>query len=179
MQTVVNRLACCTVRVHAMVKAPDGAHELIQPNAKDRQRSEHREAWVKFTFFSAIPTFDAGQEFRCGRISEFSHASVLIRNERNPIYASDEIHLWNRLRFGKWFRFPQWSTQRRIWAFIALCDYGSLWLYHGSWSRIEGITADYRPVERFKRKERIESARCCNRPATLGISCGSAFSDDR
>ena len=23
------------------------------------------------------------------------------------------------------------------WAFIALCDDGSLWLYHGSWSRIE------------------------------------------
>jgi len=32
------------------------------------------------------------------------------------------------------------------WAFIALCDDGSLWLYHGSWSRIENIpqtTADY------------------------------------
>jgi hypothetical protein len=30
------------------------------------------------------------------------------------------------------------------WAFIALCDDGSLWLYHGSWSRIENIpqTAD-------------------------------------
>ncbi|MBV9106517.1 MAG: hypothetical protein JO313_10895 [Verrucomicrobia bacterium] len=25
------------------------------------------------------------------------------------------------------------------WAFIALCDDGSLWLYHGSWSRLEGI----------------------------------------
>ena len=25
------------------------------------------------------------------------------------------------------------------WAFIALCDDGSLWLYHGSWSRIENI----------------------------------------
>jgi hypothetical protein len=25
------------------------------------------------------------------------------------------------------------------WAFIALCDDGSLWLYHGSWSRIEDI----------------------------------------
>jgi hypothetical protein len=30
------------------------------------------------------------------------------------------------------------------WAFVALCDDGSLWLYHGSWSRIENIpqTAD-------------------------------------
>ena len=30
------------------------------------------------------------------------------------------------------------------WAFIALCDDGSMWLYHGSWSRIENIpqTAD-------------------------------------
>ncbi len=25
------------------------------------------------------------------------------------------------------------------WAFIALCDDGSLWLYRGSWSRIESI----------------------------------------
>ena len=25
------------------------------------------------------------------------------------------------------------------WAFVALCDDGSLWLYHGSWSRIENI----------------------------------------
>jgi hypothetical protein len=32
------------------------------------------------------------------------------------------------------------------WAFIALCDDGSLWLYHGSWSRIENVpqtTGDY------------------------------------
>ena len=27
----------------------------------------------------------------------------------------------------------------RDWAFIALCDDGSLWLYHGSWSRIENV----------------------------------------
>lgn len=25
------------------------------------------------------------------------------------------------------------------WAFIALCDDGSLWLYHGSWSRIQNM----------------------------------------
>ena len=25
------------------------------------------------------------------------------------------------------------------WAFIALCDDGSLWLYHGSWSQMESI----------------------------------------
>ena len=25
------------------------------------------------------------------------------------------------------------------WAFVALCDDGSLWLYHGSWSHIENI----------------------------------------
>jgi hypothetical protein len=25
------------------------------------------------------------------------------------------------------------------WAFVALCDDGSLWLYHGSWSQIEAI----------------------------------------
>ena len=27
----------------------------------------------------------------------------------------------------------------RDWAFIALCDDGSLWLYHGSWLRIENV----------------------------------------
>ena len=27
----------------------------------------------------------------------------------------------------------------REWAFIALCDDGSLWLYHGSWLRIENV----------------------------------------
>lgn len=25
------------------------------------------------------------------------------------------------------------------WAFIALCDDGSLWLYHGSWLQIENV----------------------------------------
>jgi hypothetical protein len=25
------------------------------------------------------------------------------------------------------------------WAFVALCDDGSIWLYHGSWSQIEAI----------------------------------------
>jgi hypothetical protein len=25
------------------------------------------------------------------------------------------------------------------WAFVALCDDGTLWLYHGSWSQIENI----------------------------------------
>ena len=29
--------------------------------------------------------------------------------------------------------------QSKDWAFIALCDDGSLWLYHGSWSRIENV----------------------------------------
>ena len=29
--------------------------------------------------------------------------------------------------------------EEKDWAFIALCDDGSLWLYHGSWSRIESI----------------------------------------
>jgi hypothetical protein len=43
--------------------------------------------------------------------------------------------------------------------FIALCDDGSLWLHHGSWSRIENILSDYLLVERFRRKERVELAR--------------------
>ena len=29
------------------------------------------------------------------------------------------------------------------WAFIALCDDGSMWLYHGSWSRIESVPQTY------------------------------------
>jgi hypothetical protein len=47
------------------------------------------------------------------------------------------------------------------WAFIALCDDGSLWLYHGSWSRIEGIPQTTN-VERFRRNERIEMAAHCS-----------------
>src|ERR1700720_2363083 len=38
---------------------------------------------------------------------------------------------------------------KKDWAFIALCDDGSLWLYHGSWSQIEGCTADYLSVVQF------------------------------
>jgi hypothetical protein len=30
--------------------------------------------------------------------------------------------------------------EEKDWAFIALCDAGSLWLYHGSWSRIKSIS---------------------------------------
>ena len=29
--------------------------------------------------------------------------------------------------------------EEKDWAFIALCDDGSLWLYHGSWLQIENI----------------------------------------
>jgi hypothetical protein len=58
------------------------------------------------------------------------------------------------------------------WAFIALCDYGSLWLYHGSWSRIEGIPQTTN-VERFRRNERIEMAALQGQPTRQRIGRGA------
>ena len=34
---------------------------------------------------------------------------------------------------------PEQLRFEKDWAFVALCDDGSLWLYHGSWSRIESV----------------------------------------
>ena len=48
----------------------------------------------------------------------------------------------NRMKAALVRKVVQISTMvhpEKDWAFIALCDDGSLWLYHGSWSQIEDI----------------------------------------
>jgi hypothetical protein len=48
----------------------------------------------------------------------------------------------NRMKAALVRKVVQISTMvhpEKDWAFIALCDDGSLWLYHGSWSQIENI----------------------------------------
>ena len=53
--------------------------------------------------------------------------------------ASDEIPLMEQVPVRKVVQISTMVHAEKDWAFIALCDDGSLWLYHGSWSRIEGI----------------------------------------
>lgn len=51
----------------------------------------------------------------------------------------DEIPLVETASGRKVVQISTMVHAEREWAFIALCDDGSLWLYHGSWSRIENI----------------------------------------
>ena len=53
--------------------------------------------------------------------------------------ASDETPLMEQAPVRKVVQISTMVHAEKDWAFIALCDDGSLWLYHGSWSRIEGI----------------------------------------
>ena len=53
--------------------------------------------------------------------------------------ASDEMPLMEQAPVWKVVQISTMVHAEKDWAFIALCDDGSLWLYHGSWSRIEGI----------------------------------------
>jgi len=55
------------------------------------------------------------------------------------LMASDEIPLMEQVPVRKVVQISTMVHAEKDWAFIALCDDGSLWLYHGSWSRIEGI----------------------------------------
>ena len=72
-------------------------------------------------------------------ISEFSHASVDHAMREIRLMASDEIPLMEQVPVRKVVQISTMVHAEKDWAFIALCDDGSLWLYHGSWSRIEGI----------------------------------------
>jgi hypothetical protein len=53
--------------------------------------------------------------------------------------AQDEIPLMETASGRKVVQISTMVHAEKDWAFIALCDDGSLWLYHGSWSRIENI----------------------------------------
>jgi hypothetical protein len=53
--------------------------------------------------------------------------------------AQDERPLMETASGRKVVQISTMVHAEKDWAFIALCDDGSLWLYHGSWSRIENI----------------------------------------
>ena len=53
--------------------------------------------------------------------------------------AQEEISARETARSRKAVQISAMVHPVRDWAFIALCDDGSLWLYHGSWSRIEDV----------------------------------------
>jgi hypothetical protein len=53
--------------------------------------------------------------------------------------AQEEISARETAQFRKVVQISAMVHPDRDWAFIALCDDGSLWLYHGSWSRIEDV----------------------------------------
>ena len=57
----------------------------------------------------------------------------------SPVCLRRKYYQGKQLAFEKWFRFLPMVHPEKDWAFIALCDDESLWLYHGSWSRIENI----------------------------------------
>jgi hypothetical protein len=54
-------------------------------------------------------------------------------------YGSGEILPRETARVRKVAQISTMVHPEKDWAFIALCDDESLWLYHGSWSRIENI----------------------------------------
>jgi hypothetical protein len=53
--------------------------------------------------------------------------------------AQEEILPRETARVRKVVQISTMVHPEKDWAFIALCDDESLWLYHGSWSRIENI----------------------------------------
>jgi hypothetical protein len=68
--------------------------------------------------------------------------AVRIRHEerrRAALQANLELTLRKAASDRKVVQISTVVHAEKDWAFIALCDDGSLWLYHGSWSRIENM----------------------------------------
>ena len=81
-----------------------------------------------------------GKSFRCGRMADFGDGSAGERILRRFRFMTQDETASDR-------KVVQISTMvhaEKDWALVALCDDGSMWLYHGLWSRIESIpqTAD-------------------------------------
>jgi hypothetical protein len=55
------------------------------------------------------------------------------------LMAQEEIPPTEPVLVRKVIQISSMTHGERDWAFIALCDDGSLWLYHGSWSPIENV----------------------------------------
>jgi hypothetical protein len=70
----------------------------------------------------------------------FSHASVGAHATRKIGFMIQDDKISMAMAPAR--KVVQISTMvhpEKDWAFVALCDDGSLWLYHGSWSQIEAI----------------------------------------
>ncbi len=82
-----------------------------------------------------------GKSSRFGRICDLHHASASgLRNGKNfRGMAQNKTVVVETGRVRKVVQISTMVHQEKDWAFIALCDDGSLWLYHGSWSRIESV----------------------------------------
>ena len=61
----------------------------------------------------------------------------------NDVVNQDEIAAVETALVRKVVQISTMVHAAKDWAFIALCDDGSLWLYHGSWSRIERVPQTY------------------------------------
>jgi hypothetical protein len=96
---------------------------------------------VGLTLFSpTIPAWMQDKSSRCGRKSDFSDASAGEHAmNKSRFMVQDEIPPMETASGRKVVQISTMVHAEREWAFIALCDDGSLWLYHGSWSRIENI----------------------------------------
>ena len=57
----------------------------------------------------------------------------------SPVWLRRKYYQGKRARVRKVVQISTMVHPEKDWAFIALCDDESLWLYHGSWSRIENI----------------------------------------
>ena len=81
-----------------------------------------------------------GKSFRCGRMADFNHTSAGDHAMKNlGSTTQDEIFPMETAPDRKVVQISTMVHPEKDWAFIALCDDGSLWLYHGSWSQIEGV----------------------------------------
>ena len=75
-----------------------------------------------------------GKSFRCGRMADLNHTFGGV-----ALQLKDEISSMETALDRKVVQISTMVPAEKDWAFVALCDDGSLWLYRGSWSQIEGI----------------------------------------
>jgi hypothetical protein len=74
-----------------------------------------------------------GKSFRCGRMADFGDGSAGERVLRRFRFTTqDEIALLEPAPVRKVVRISTMVHAEKDWAFVALCDDGSMWLYHGS-----------------------------------------------
>jgi hypothetical protein len=86
-----------------------------------------------------------GKSFRCGRMADFGDGSAGERVLRRFRFTTqDEISFMETASDRKVVQISTMVHAEKDWTFVALCGDGSMWLYHGLWSRIESIpqTAD-------------------------------------